>query len=78
VADSNITVSGLTIGAGIDYNIAKWSFLDAHANGGLDYLKLAAVELWAAASNDRSLATKVNEGLDQAPDMAIGQGTTRY
>jgi len=60
MADSNITVSGLEVSPSVEHINAKWSFKDPNEKG-LPYLELDAVELWAASSNDRSLATKVGQ-----------------
>lgn len=74
---SNITVSALALTPGIGHIAANWSFSDPNANG-LPYRKLAAVELHASASNDRTLASKVAEGRDGAMHMGIVEGATYY
>lgn len=65
MADSDITVDSLTLTPGFGQNFAKWTFTDPNANG-LDYLKLGAVELWAATANDRADASfaKVAEAVN--------------
>lgn len=77
MADSNITVSALAVTSGIGHNFAQWSFSDPNSDG-LFSLKLDAVELWAASTNDRSAAAKVAEGRDSAGHFALTQGATRY
>lgn len=77
MADSDITVSALTLTPGIGHNLAKWTFDDPNATG-LDYLRLDAVELHAASTNDRSLASKVDEGRNTAAHMGLVEGASYY
>src|SRR5712692_1283810 len=77
MADSDITVSRLAVSSGIGHNLATWSVSDPHVRE-LEYLSLAAVELWAASSNDRSLASKIDEGRDKGAHLALAQGQTFY
>jgi hypothetical protein len=77
MADSNITVSALSIAPGIGHNLAQWSFSDPNEKG-LSYLQLAAVELWAASSNNRSLATKAGEARDNVAHLGLGLSQTWY
>lgn len=69
MADSDITVSELALSSGIGHNLAKWSFTDPNIKG-LQYLSLDAVELHAAPSNNRALATKIHEGRDKGVHLA--------
>jgi len=77
--DSDITVTSLTITPGSGHNLAKFAYTDPNANG-LPSLKLDAVELWAATSNDRAHASfvKVDEGRDKAAHMGVVEGSTYY
>ena len=64
MADSNITVSDLTLTPGFGQTFAKWTVNDPNFNG-LPYLKYAAGELWSATANNRADGSfaKVAEGL---------------
>lgn|SRR3990167_4173818 len=73
---SDITVSGLVITPGLGQVFAEWIYDDPNV-GGLSYYQLEAVELWAATSNDRSLATKVEEGLVSAIHL-VSDGLARW
>lgn len=65
MADSDITVGGLTAVGGVGQIALSWDKpIDPHSPGGLPYLQLGAVEVWSAASNDRALATKISESGD--------------
>ncbi len=76
--DSDITCADLAITPGIGHNLARWTVTDPNDNG-LFSLRLAAVELWAATTNDRSLATKITgEGRDNLPHMALLEGASYY
>lgn len=77
MADSNITVSGLTVSSGIGHNFAQWTFTDPHSDDLLS-LSLDAVELWASETNDRTAASKIGEGRDSAGHFALTAGDTWY
>lgn len=75
--DSDITVSGLVATPGIGHIALQWSYDDPNVDG-LPYLALDQVEVWAAASNDRSLAAKVAEGRTNALHVALVEGATWF
>ena len=77
MADSNITVSGLTATPGVGHTALQWEFVDPHALG-LPTLQLDAVEVWAAEVDDHTYAVKVAEGRDSALHMALTEGDTYY
>lgn len=77
MADSNITCSGLTATSGVGQLALQWSVTNPNV-GGLPYLDLAAVEVWASASNDRSAAMKVGEGTDAFLHAGVPAGSTRF
>lgn len=77
MADSGIVVSGLTATGGFGQVELTWTVSNEH-EGWPKSLQLDAVELWAAASNDRSLASKVREGEFGAVHTGLARGTTRY
>jgi len=61
LADSNITVSGLTATGGINQiNLAWDTPVDPNVNG-LPYLRFVATEIWKSDSNDRSAPEFVGE-----------------
>lgn len=74
---SNITVSGLTATPGIGHIALQWSYTDSNATG-LPYRQLDVVEVHAHTSNDRSGASKVAEGRNNALHMALVEGVTYY
>ena len=74
--DSDITVSGLTAVAGIGIIELSWTVTNPNI-GGLYYLDLRTVEVWASATNDRGAATKVREG-DTVASHVLTSGLTRY
>lgn len=74
--DSDITVSGLTAVAGIGIIELSWTVTNPNI-GGLYYLDLRTVEVWASATNNRGAATKVREG-DTVASHVLTSGSTRY
>lgn len=76
MADSNITVSDLAAVAGIGIIELSWTVTNPNI-GGLYYLDLRVVEVWASATNNRAAATKVREGDTVASHVLTG-GLTRY
>lgn len=58
MADALISVAGLTVAPGVRSNTVRWT---VSIGSCLPYLQLSVFELWSAASNDRSLATKVTD-----------------
>lgn len=76
MADSDITVSGLTAVAGIGIIELSWTVTNPNI-GGLYYLDLRTVEVWASATNNRGAATKVREG-DTVASHVLTSGSTRY
>lgn len=67
MADSDITASGLAATQGTGSVALQWSITNPN-DGGLDYLDLALVEVWASATNNRAAGSKVGE-------VAKGQNT---
>lgn len=76
MADSNITASALAATAAIGHINLTWAYSDPNADG-LPYLKLDAIEVWAASSNNRSGASKVGEGLTFF-GHTVTAGATRF
>jgi hypothetical protein len=78
-ADSDITVSNLTLSPGVDQTFARWSVDDPNLRG-LQYLQLDKVELWSATVNNRadSSFAKVGEGIDEAIHYSPGLGKRYY
>lgn len=74
---SDITVTVLTATPGIGHSLLKFTVVDPR-DGALPAIALDAVEVHAATTNDRSLATKIDEGKDKAAHMALPEGQTRY
>lgn len=75
---SNITVSGLVVTPGLGQIFLAWSYNDPNSPKGLTYLQLDRVEIWAATSNDRSLATKLSvEGFTSAIHL-VSDGLDRF
>lgn len=77
MADSNITVSGLIISAGVGQLALRWTVNNPN-QGGLPYLDIATVEVFASATNDRVSATKIGEGLNAFLHAGVTPGQTRY
>ena len=65
MADSAITLAGLAAVDGVGHVALSWTVSDPQARG-TSSLKLDAVEVWAAATNDRAGAVKVAEGITSA------------
>lgn len=62
MADSNITVTGLVAVGGISQITLDWQPpTDPHSPGGLPYLQLDAIEIYAASSNNRVASVKIGE-----------------
>jgi hypothetical protein len=76
MANAPIIVSGLKITSSLDRFVAEWQVLDPNWNG-LPVLSLDRVELWAATSNDRNLATKVADGITNAAHF-VADGVQRW
>lgn len=78
MADSNITLSSLTITPGFGQTFAKWDVDDPNVDG-LPYLKYAAGELCSATANDRADVSfaKVAEGLVDAIHV-VNDGMARW
>jgi hypothetical protein len=74
---TQVTLSALTAVANVSQVSLQWAITDPSSTG-LGYLGLAAVEVWAASTNDRAGAAKVTEGLTSAVHDAIPEGDTRY
>ena len=79
MADSNITASGLAAAAGTGAVSLQWAVTNPN-EGGLQYLDLALVEVWASASNNRSLGSKVGEAAKGQNTFVhtLAGGTLRY
>ena len=77
MADSNITVSGLTAGSAVGQIDLAWAVSDPHAIG-LPTLQLDAVEVWAATTNNRANASKIAEGFTSAVHSGLPENSTRY
>lgn len=71
------TITSLTVTEGFGQNFLRCEFDDPNAEGGLLALRLDAIEFWAASTNDRSLASKVTEGLNEAVHV-LPTGAARY
>jgi hypothetical protein len=74
---TQVTLSALTAVANVSQVSLQWAITDPSSTG-LGYLGLAAVEVWAASTNDRAGAAKVTEGLTSAVHDGIPEGETRY
>lgn len=62
MADSDITVNGLAAAGGVGQIALAWNpAVDPHSPGGLPYLQLATIEVWAAPSNNRALSAQIGE-----------------
>jgi hypothetical protein len=77
MAGSDITVSGLTTTGAVTQIQLSWTVNDPRA-GAVPILALDAVEIWAAAVNDRSAAAKVTEGATSAIHSGIPGNVNRY
>lgn len=77
---SDIVLSGLTATGGAGQVKLTWDIAtDPHPRGlGLPYLAYAAGEVFAAPSNDRSLAVKVGEGQSDFLHTGLSRGATYY
>lgn len=75
MADSDITVNGLTASGGVGQVALTWDpAVDPHTPGGLPYLQMSTIEVWAAASNNRAAATQIGES---AGTRLVESGLTR-
>lgn len=79
MADSNITASSLAATAGTGSVSVQWAVTNPN-EGGLQYLDLALVEVWASASNNRSLGSKIGEAAKGQNTFVhtLEGGTLRY
>lgn len=77
---SDIELSGLTATGGAGQIKLTWEVAnDPHPRGlGLPYLAYAAGEVFAAISNDRSVAVKVGEGQTDFLHTGLSRGATNY
>lgn len=76
MADSGITVSGLTATGGVGQIALGWSVTEASC---LPYLRLDKVEIWEATANNRDTAVKVAEIFGaQYVRGGLGKSITRY
>ncbi len=62
---ADITTADLVVTPGFGQNFLAWSYSDPNARS-FSYLMLDKVEVWWSATNDRSTAVKVAEGLTSA------------
>jgi len=79
MADSNITASGLAATSGTGSVSLQWAITNPN-DGGLAYLDLALVEVWASATNNRSAATLAGSAAKGQNTFVhtLEGGTTRY
>ncbi len=79
MATSDIVVSGLAALGGVGQVSLTWN-TPIDAPGRPTYLRKAAVEIHAASSNDRSLATKIGEqpASNSFLHSGLSRGATRY
>lgn len=76
MATSDITVSSLIATFAVRGTILQWNYSSPF--GDLLNVGLDAVEVYASTTNDRSTASKVNEGKSFAIHAGIVEGTTYY
>jgi hypothetical protein len=72
---STIALSALTVTTGFGQTFLHWSITDPNT---LTYRKLDAVEIWAATTNDRTVATKVREAKASDGIHSVSDGSARY
>lgn len=76
MADALITVAGVTVTAGVKSITVRWTVNIASC---LPYLALAVFEVWAATSNNRTLASKVGDTTDLSfTHQGLLIGVARY
>lgn len=75
MANPPITCSNLVATAGTGGILLTWDVTDSNL---LPYCKLAIVEIWAASSNNRGVATKIGEGYKFFVHSGLSAGATRY
>lgn len=76
MVDSDITVSGLSASGGIAQTVLTWDTpYDPHSPGGLPYLQLAAIEIWASQADDFGTAAKIGETV--GANMYVHSGVSR-
>jgi hypothetical protein len=85
MADSNIVVSGLTVGTGIGQLVADWAAVDTSDFRSLPYMQLDKFEVWVHTANITNpalipaVATKVGETLaNQYVVKGLAQSVTRW
>ncbi len=81
MADSDITVGGLSAVGGVGQVALTWDQpIDPHSPGGLPYLQKGAVEVWAATSNNRASATLLNEvgNANSFVNAGLSRGAQRW
>lgn len=82
--DSDITVDGLVVTGGAGQISLTWnSPVDEHTSrGGLPYLQLAAIEIWASRANNRDLPSPIMLGEQPNANTfvhaPVGRGETWY
>lgn len=74
---SDITVTALIPSPGIGHILLKAMVVDPR-DGAVPQIALDTVEFYASASNDFSLATKIDEGKDKGNHSALVEGATYY
>lgn len=75
---SNIVVSGLQPINEFGHVSLSWSVNDPGVSAGTPTLLLDQVEIWAAAVNDRSQATKIVEARNAAIHASVVEGATYF
>jgi hypothetical protein len=78
VGTSDIIITSATITRTVKGNAFSFIVSDPWAISGLERYKLKTVEVWAATTNDRTLATKVVEGLSDVIHSGVPEEETRY
>lgn len=77
MADSDITVDGLTATGGVGQVSLTWNTpVDPHTPGGLPALQFEATEIWAGPSNDRDALSTVKIG-ETSSTQFIHSGLSR-
>lgn len=62
MADSDITVNGLTAAGGVGQITLSWNpAVDSHTPGGLPSLQLSTIEVWGSDTNSLATASKIGE-----------------
>lgn len=78
MADSALYVSALRTLGSVGQVDLSWTLVDPIAGKGPTYLKINAVEVWASATNDRSAASLVGEGLQTFSHTGLSSGQAYY